>query len=240
MPEIIIIIPSRYGSTRLKGKPLIKIAGKPMIQHVYEQSQKAIGISDVIVATDDKRIFDTIIGFGGNARMTSGKHRSGTDRIAEVAKRLKAEIIVNVQGDEPLVKPRMIEELVSPIINEDVVMSTLKCKIKNKEDIENPNIVKVVTDLEDNALYFSRSIIPHSIGYKNIYKHIGLYAYKKDFLIKFSQMSPSNLEKIESLEQLRVLENGWKIKVVETQNQSQGVDTLDDVRRVTSLIEGRY
>jgi 3-deoxy-manno-octulosonate cytidylyltransferase (CMP-KDO synthetase) len=153
---------------------------------------------------------------------------------------LKAEIIVNVQGDEPLVKPRMIEELVSPIINEDVVMSTLKCKIKNKEDIENPNIVKVVTDLEDNALYFSRSIIPHSIGYKNIYKHIGLYAYKKDFLIKFSQMSPSNLEKIESLEQLRVLENGWKIKVVETQNQSQGVDTLDDVRRVTSLIEGRY
>jgi|TARA_B100001964_G_scaffold245808_1_gene336679 3-deoxy-manno-octulosonate cytidylyltransferase (CMP-KDO synthetase) len=240
MPEIIIIIPSRYGSTRLKGKPLIKIAGKPMIQHVYEQSQKAVGISDVIVATDDKRIFDTIIGFGGNARMTSGKHRSGTDRIAEVAKRLKAEIIVNVQGDEPLVKPRMIEELVSPIINEDVVMSTLKCKIKNKEDIENPNIVKVVTDLEDNALYFSRSIIPHSIGYKNIYKHIGLYAYKKDFLIKFSQMSPSNLEKIESLEQLRVLENGWKIKVVETQNQSQGVDTLDDVRRVTSLIEGRY
>ncbi len=240
MPEIIIIIPSRYGSTRLKGKPLIKIAGKPMIQHVYEQSQKAVGISDVIVATDDKRIFDTIIGFGGNARMTSGKHRSGTDRIAEVAKRLKAEIIVNVQGDEPLVKPRMIEELVSPIINEDVVMSTLKCKMKNKEDIENPNIVKVVTDLEDNALYFSRSIIPHSIGYKNIYKHIGLYAYKKDFLIKFSQMSPSNLEKIESLEQLRVLENGWKIKVVETQNQSQGVDTLDDVRRVTSLIEGRY
>jgi|TARA_B100001971_G_C18245286_1_gene573810 3-deoxy-manno-octulosonate cytidylyltransferase (CMP-KDO synthetase) len=239
MPGIIIIIPSRYGSTRLKGKPLIKIAGKPMIQHVYEQSQKADGISDVIVATDDKRIFDTIIGFGGNVRMTSGKHRSGTDRIAEVAKGLKAEIIVNVQGDEPLVKPRMIEELVSPLINGDVVMSTLKCKIKNKEDIKNPNIVKVVTDLEDNALYFSRSIIPHSIDCKNIYKHIGLYAYKKDFLIKFSQMSPSNLEKIESLEQLRVLENGWKIKVIETQNPSQGVDTLDDVRRVTSLIEGR-
>ena len=245
--NVIAIIPARYGSTRLDGKPLLDIAGKPMVQWVYERAKKAKLIRDVMVATDDKRVMSAVERFGGKAVMTSSSHRSGTDRIAEAAGSLNADVIVNVQGDEPLIEPEMIDEAIKPLLAESsLLISTLKTKIANEEELKDPNVVKVVTDREGFALYFSRYPIPYErersqksevrSQKKNIhYKHIGLYIYRRDFLLQFAKMKPTPLEDAEKLEQLRVLENGYKIKVVETKYNSIGVDTKEDLEKVRKL-----
>lgn len=244
--KITAIIPARYGSTRFEGKALADICGKPMIQHVYERTVRSTLVSDVVVATDDERIAAAVRKFGGRVEMTSTGHETGTDRLAEVAARIDSDIIVNVQGDEPLIEPAMIDEAVEPLISDQsVVMSTLKSRIKTLHDFLSPNVVKVVTDWEGYALYFSRSPLPNfrdkwndlkdekfSSGKLLCYKHIGLYVYRKDFLLQFSQMSPTYLELAEKLEQLRVLENGYRIKVVETSHESIGVDTPADLAAV--------
>ena len=239
--KIAAVIPARYDSTRFPGKPLAKIDGKPMIEHVYERVKKAENIDEVLVATDDERIKEAVIDFEGKVEMTSSEHKSGTDRVAEVARELDVDIIVNVQGDEPLIEPVMIDQAIRPFKeNNDLVMSTLKKKIDNLNEINNPNVVKVITDKNNYALYFSRSTIPYKRESSNFeadfYKHIGLYVYKKDFLLKYSEMETSSLEKTESLEQLRVLENGYKIKVVETAFDTVGVDTPEDLQYVKELI----
>ena len=248
--HVVAIIPARYASTRLNGKPLLNIAGKPMIQWVYERAKKAKLTNDVIAATDDKRVFDAVRYFGGTAVMTSPEHRTGTDRIAEAADGLNVDIIVNVQGDEPLIEPEMIDEAIRPLTNDsEIVVATLKTKIKDEKELNNPNVVKVVTDKNDFALYFSRLPVPY---YRDewkdlkhltvhgsrftVFKHIGLYVYRKDFLLKFAKMKPTPLEEAEKLEQLRVLENGYKIKVVETEHDSIGVDTEEDLEKVRKIV----
>jgi len=218
-----------------------------MVQWVYERAKKAKLIRDVLVATDDKRVMSAVERFGGKAVMTSSSHRSGTDRIAEAAGSLNADVIVNVQGDEPLIEPEMIDEAIKPLLAESsLLISTLKTKIANEEELKDPNVVKVVTDREGFALYFSRYPIPYErersqksevrSQKKNIhYKHIGLYIYRRDFLLQFAKMKPTPLEDAEKLEQLRVLENGYKIKVVETKYNSIGVDTKEDLEKVRKL-----
>lgn len=245
---VVAIIPARYASTRLNGKPLLHIDGKPMIQWVYERAKKAKLTNDVIAATDDKRVFDAVRYFGGKAVMTSHEHRTGTDRIAEAADGLNVDIIVNVQGDEPLIEPEMIDAAIRPLANDsEIVAATLKTKIKDEKELNNPNVVKVVTDKNDFALYFSRLPIPYVREQENPprplekgglghFKHIGLYVYRKDFLLKFARMKPTPLEEAEKLEQLRVLENGYKIKVVETKHDSIGVDTEEDLEKVRKIV----
>ena len=218
-----------------------------MVQWVYERAKKAKLIRDVLVATDDKRVMSAVERFGGKAVMTSSSHRSGTDRIAEAAGSLNADVIVNVQGDEPLIEPEMIDEAIKPLLAESsLLISTLKTKIANEEELKDPNVVKVVTDREGFALYFSRYPIPYErersqksevrSQKKNIhYKHIGLYIYRRDFLLQFAKMKPTPLEDAEKLEQLRVLENGYKIKGVETKYNSIGVDTKEDLEKVRKL-----
>lgn len=249
--KITAIIPARYGSTRFEGKALADICGKPMIQHVYERTVRSTTVSDVIVATDDERIAAAVRKFGGRVEMTSTGHETGTDRLAEVAARIDSDIIVNVQGDEPLIEPAMIDEAVEPLLSDQsVVMSTLKSRIKTLHDFLSPNVVKVVTDWEGYALYFSRSPLPNfrdkwndlkdekfSTGKLLCYKHIGLYVYRRDFLLQFSQMSPTYLELAEKLEQLRVLENGYRIRVVETSHESIGVDTVADLAAVVEKLK---
>jgi len=242
----IAIIPSRYSSTRLEGKPLIDIAGKPMIQWVYESAQKAQLIDQVIVATDDRRILETVSRFGGKAERTSAHHLSGTDRIAEVAANLPCDIIVNLQGDEPLMDPQLIDEVVRLVMdNTGIYMASAKSPIKKREDLMNPNVVKVVSDCDGYALYFSRSPIPYCStrvegGYNTIgFKHIGLYVYKKEFLMNLVALDPSPLEKLEGLEQLRALENGYRIKLIYTEYDSIGVDAPEDVEQVIKKIEER-
>lgn len=244
--KITAIIPARYASTRFEGKALADICGKPMIQHVYERTVRSSLVSDVVVATDDERIVAAVKKFGGHVEMTSTGHETGTDRLAEVAARLDSDIIVNVQGDEPLIEPAMIDEAVEPLIADpSLVMATLKSRIKTLHDFLSPNVVKVVTDWEGYALYFSRSPLPNfrdkwndlkdekfSSGKLLCYKHVGLYVYRRDFLLQFSQMSATYLELAEKLEQLRVLENGYRIKVVETSHESIGVDTPADLAEV--------
>lgn len=251
--KITAIIPARYGSTRFEGKALADICGKPMIQHVYERTVRSTTVSDVIVATDDERIAAAVRKFGGRVEMTSTGHETGTDRLAEVASRIDSDIIVNVQGDEPLIEPAMIDEAVEPLLSDQsVVMSTLKSRIKTLHDFLSPNVVKVVTDWEGYALYFSRSPLPNfrdkwndlkdekfSSGKLLCYKHIGLYVYRRDFLLQFSQMSPTYLELAEKLEQLRVLENGYRIKVVETSHESIGVDTVADLAAVVEKLKNQ-
>ena len=219
MEKVIGVIPARYHSTRLDGKMLIPIAGKPMIQRVYEQASKSKYLNRIIVATDDQRIKSFVESFGGEVVMTSPHHPSGSDRVAEAARALDAEIVVNVQGDQPFVDPVMIDEVVEAILqNQGVKMATLVKRVQ-KTDLRIPSVVKVVIDKNQNALYFSRSLIPfpHQKEKLVVYEHIGLYAYKKEFLEMISQLPVGNLERVESLEQLRVLENGHKIFVVETQ-----------------------
>ncbi|MEJ6951191.1 3-deoxy-manno-octulosonate cytidylyltransferase [Natronospora cellulosivora (SeqCode)] len=237
--EIVAIIPARYASTRFPGKPLVKIKGKPMIEHVYKRVSDIEEINKVIVATDDQRIYNAVQKFSGEVLMTSSDLNSGTDRIAEVAKDLRADIIVNVQGDEPLIKQEMVKEAINPFYTDsNALMSTLKKKIDDLSEIDNPNVVKVVTDSNNNALYFSRSRIPYNrLNKANYYKHIGLYVYNREFLMKYSQMEQTKLERIESLEQLRALENGYKIKVVETNYNSIGVDLPEDIIKVEKIIE---
>ncbi|WP_372714459.1 3-deoxy-manno-octulosonate cytidylyltransferase [Ilyobacter sp.] len=233
------VIPARYASTRLEGKPLITIEGHPMIEWVYKRAA-ASSLDKVVVATDDQRIFDTVVAFGGEAVMTSPHHTNGTSRIAEVAAEYQDyEVIINVQGDEPLIEGAMIDALIEPFRKtSDLVMATLKHKIDTYEEVENPNNVKVITDREDYAIYFSRSPIPYprTLNMKNYYKHVGIYGYKRDFVIEYSKMNPTDLEISESLEQLRVLENGYKIKVLDTPYKVVGVDTSEDLAKVAKII----
>jgi len=238
----IVIIPARYGSTRFPGKPLCHLLGKPMIQHVYERVRDALLVSDVFIATDSTAIFSAVEGFGGKAVMTSAEHRSGTDRIAEAVTKLSeaGEIIVNVQGDEPLIRSEMVDAVIELMEDERAAIGTLAKRIRTPEEIEDPNVVKVVFNDEGFALYFSRSSIPHhrDLNYDDtfFYKHIGIYAYRKDVLLRFSRLAPTRLEEIEKLEQLRALEHGLTIKVGETRHETIGVDTVMDMERVEKCL----
>ena len=236
--NILCVIPARYSSTRLPGKPLAEIAGKPMIQHVYERAVLAERPSQVIVATDHPLVYDRVIEFGGQAMMTSADHPTGTDRLAEVAERFRdVDLIINVQGDEPLVPPEIIDQLAAAFDeNEELQMATLMTEMDESE-YRTPSAVKVVTDLQGYAMYFSRSLMPfprNDVGMP-VYKHIGIYAYRRDFLLKYAKMGPTPMEQTESLEQLRALEHGYKIKVLKTDFKSIGVDTMEDLEKVNLL-----
>ncbi len=233
-----VIIPARYGSTRLAAKPLADLCGKPMIQHVYEQAVKASLVDNVTIATDDQRIVDAVKSFGGRVVMTAGYHQTGTDRISEVADRCSAQLIVNLQGDLPLLVPEMLDQLIDQFGKDDAVMGTLKREITSAEELYNPNVVKVVTDVRGYALYFSRLPIPYVRDVKMTgkhYKHYGVYIYRRDSLKTFTQLPPSSLEQMEKLEQLRALENGYSIKVVETRHDSIEVDTPEDLEKVKEI-----
>jgi len=256
--KAIAVIPARYGSTRFEGKPLADILGKPMIQWVYEAVCQSKLIDEVIVATDDQRILEAVQSFGGNAVMTSPDHTTGTDRVAEVARKLKSEIIVNVQGDEPLIKGSIIDKAIRPLLKDDTLpMSTLITQIDEVKDWLNPHIVKVVTDQKGFALYFSRSPIPfprdlnidrletHPFGTKkplpkNVFKHIGVYVFRRKFLLGFSKMKPTPLEKLEKLEQLRALENGYQIKVTSVDYEPLHVETPEDLQKVVTFLAGPH
>ena len=235
--KVLCIIPARYASTRLPGKPLRDIAGKPMIVRVYERAVRAQRVHEVVVATDDERIRAAVEEHGGHAVMTRADHATGTDRLAEVAaQRPDCDLIINVQGDEPLIDPAVIDALVAPFEHDDaLMMATAKTEITDAAEIENPNNVKVVTDRTGNALYFSRARIPYArnTGAK-VYKHIGIYAYRRDFLLTYAKMQQTELECSESLEQLRALENGYRIRVVETDAVFIGVDTEEDLAAVNA------
>lgn len=235
------IIPARYKSTRFEGKPLADILGKPMIQRVFEAATKARSLDTAVVATDDVRIFDAVKRFGGSAVMTSSEHRSGTDRVAEVAAGCDAGIVVNIQGDEPLLDPAMIDECVGALTaNKGVEFSTVMKRI-GEDAFHDPGVVKVVCDTQGRALYFSRSLIPYPRTRTEefaVFEHLGLYAYTRDCLMKLSQLMPTPLEKIEGLEQLRALENGIPIQVVETHCTGPlvSVDTEEDLERVRQIL----
>ena len=240
MKKIVGIIPSRYESSRFPGKPLIDIKGKSMIQRVYNQAKKAKALSDVIVATDDRRIFEHVTEFGGKVVMTSSDHPSGTDRCFEVLQKSgdDFDIAVNIQGDEPMIKPEQIDLLVSCFEDNEVKIATLVKPFENLSEIGNPNRIKVVLDKNKNALYFSRSAIPfHQKGdTPKYYKHIGIYAYTSEILNEIVQLVPSVLEKTESLEQLRWLENGYRIQTKETEFETPNIDTPEDLNKVLALL----
>ncbi|MBI5561628.1 MAG: 3-deoxy-manno-octulosonate cytidylyltransferase [Deltaproteobacteria bacterium] len=240
--RVIAVIPARFASTRLAGKPLAEICGKTMIRRVWERAALARLVSEAVVATDDERIYGAVAAFGGRAVMTSASHCSGADRIAEAVSGMDADIIVNVQGDEPMIDPRAIDAAVEPLIAEpEIQLSTLKTRISAEDEYRNPNCVKVVTDKDGWALYFSRSPIPYAKAFApgvkaGVFKHIGLYVYRRAFLDAFSRLPPSALEEAEGLEQLRALENGFRIKVVETSYNPVSVDTPEDLERVRRII----
>ena len=237
--KVLCVIPARYASTRLPGKPLSMIAGKPMIQHVYERACQAQMPDEVIVATDNELVEKAVAAFGGKAVMTSPDHPSGTDRLAEVALMYPdVDVIVNVQGDEPMIPPEVIDNLAKAFeADAELNMATMKVAM-DEADYDNPAAVKVVTDLNGYALYFSRSLMPYPRNkpeeYK-VYKHVGIYAYRRNFLLKYAALQPTPLEKAESLEQLRALENGYKIKVLESTFKGIGVDTPEDLAAVNEL-----
>jgi 3-deoxy-manno-octulosonate cytidylyltransferase (CMP-KDO synthetase) len=234
-----VIIPARYGSTRLAAKPLADLCGKPMIQHVYERAVKASFVESVAVATDDQRIVNAVKSFGGRVVLTAGHHQTGTDRISEVAEKLSARVIVNLQGDLPLLVPEMLDELIDQFLQDSAVMGTLMREITSPEELYNPNVVKVVTDAKGFALYFSRAPIPYVRDVKiagKHYKHYGVYIYQREFLKTFTQLPPSPLEQMEKLEQLRALEHGYRIKVVQTQHDSIEVDTPEDLEKVREIL----
>ena len=233
----ICVIPARYDSTRLPGKPLKDICGKPMICRVYERTQKCKLADEIIVATDDERIFQAVEKNSGRAMMTNKNHKTGTDRLAEVAEKFPdAKIIVNVQGDEPLIEPRLIDELIEQFTDENLHMATVATEIADDE-MNNPNNVKVVIDKNNNALYFSRSLIPYprNKNKSKVYKHIGIYAYRRNFLLEYAKMESTELEQAESLEQLRALENGYKIRVIKSDYKFIGVDTEEDLKLVNEI-----
>ncbi|HXH67839.1 MAG TPA: 3-deoxy-manno-octulosonate cytidylyltransferase [Candidatus Limnocylindrales bacterium] len=244
-PRVVVVIPARYASTRLPGKPLVSLAGKPMIQHVYEQARKAQTVHQVLVATDDQRIIEAVRGFGGEARMTRADHRTGTERIAEVAAHEEGDVFLNVQGDEPLVDPAAIDAAVASLLEEPPAqIATVATPIRHAGDIMDPNVVKTVLDFESNGLYFSRAPIPwvrdtqQKIHVK-YWKHLGLYVFQRDALLEYPTLPQGELEKIEQLEQLRWLENGWKIRVAEVQHDAVSVDVPEDVARVEKLLRER-
>ena len=243
MAKVVVVIPARYGSTRLPGKPLLLLAGKPMIQRVYERAKLAVRVDRVIVATDDERIVKTVEGFGGEARMTRSEHRTGTERIAEVAAREEGDVFVNVQGDEPLLDPNAIDVAVSSLLEEpQASISTVATSIKTPGDIMDPNVVKAVLDFDGNAIYFSRAPIPwvrdtgSKIQVRHL-KHLGLYVFQRDALLEYPTLPQGELERIEQLEQLRWMENGWKIRVAEVEHDAVSVDVPEDVTRVEKLLE---
>ncbi|HOX54640.1 MAG: 3-deoxy-manno-octulosonate cytidylyltransferase [Candidatus Omnitrophica bacterium] len=234
--NIVGIIPARYASTRLEAKVLADILGKPMIQHVWERAKQSKMLDDLIIACDDERVKEVAEGFGAKAILTSKDHESGSDRLTEIVHSLDVKAIINIQGDEPLIHSTMIDNLAHAILDdESVVMATIIKKIENKEEIDNPNVVKVIIDRNDFAIYFSRSRIPY-LRDKSVehvyYKHMGIYAYTKDFLFTFKNLPESKLEKAEKLEQLRALEAGYKIKTVETNIDTIAVDTAEDLELV--------
>ena len=254
--KIVAIIPARFASTRLPGKPLSDIHGKPMIQHVHEQVARARGIERVLVATDDRRIAEAVRRFGGEAVLTSHEHATGTDRLAEAARGLDADVVVNVQGDEPLIDPLWIEAALTPMVDDLALpIATLSLPIRNVEEMLSPSVVKVVTNREGDALYFSRSPIPFvrqgaasdlraaasaAVARGLARKHVGLYAYRRDALLRFAALPPAAIEEAEGLEQLRALSNGMRIRVVPVEGESgPAVDTPEDLARVRSLRAGR-
>lgn len=255
----IVLIPARYSSTRFPGKPLALLRGKPVIQHVYENSLGSRRAEDVMVATDSETIFEKVLSFGGKAVMTSGDHISGSDRIAEVAGSAGYDIIVNVQGDEPLIRPEMIDDVISLLDDSRASLGTLAIQIRDQREIFDPNVVKVVFGLDGFAMYFSRAPIPFhrdvwktpgsEFGIQSLqetevsggsttgcYKHVGIYSYRRDVLLKLSRMQPSPLELTEKLEQLRALENGYRIKVKKTSVETFGVDTPEDLERIEKCL----
>jgi len=238
--DIVAVIPARFASSRFPGKPLADIDGRSMIEHVYRRAEASPVVSRVIVATDDLRIATTVTAFGGQVRLTRPDHQSGTDRLAEVASTLDCDIVVNVQGDEPLLDPRAIAEVVAPFSDPSVMMTTLYRRIHNPAELSDPNIVKVVLDRAGFALYFSRAPIPYARdprgGWPPLYRHIGVYAYYRSALLVLASLEPTPLERTESLEQLRALEHGIRIKAVETAYDSIGVDTPADLEAVRRLL----
>ena len=254
--NITAIIPARYASSRLPGKPLLEIAGKPMILHVVERAQSVSAINRVIVATDDERIFQVVTAAGAEAMMTSPTHPTGTDRLAEVAAQLDAEIIVNVQGDEPFIAPATIEAALQPLLEDaSIVMATTCEPILSAADLLNPNVVKVVMDRAGFALYFSRQPIPFPRAevlahgdltvalqaqpelLDRFAKHTGMYVYRHTFLLEYARLSPTPLEQAEALEQLRALEHGYRIKVIKAAHRSIGIDTSEDLAAARNLME---
>ena len=235
----ICVIPARYSSTRLPGKPLKDICGKPMICRVYERAKLAKSVAEVIVATDDKRIFDAVEKNSGQAIMTRADHKTGTDRLAEVAEKFPdVEVIVNVQGDEPLIEPTLIDELIDEFVKDkNLQMATVATELTDADEMKNPNNVKVVIDKNNDALYFSRSLIPYprNVGKSKVFKHIGIYAYRRNFLLDYAKMTSTPLEQSESLEQLRALENGFKIRVIKSSCRFIGVDTAEDLELVNEI-----
>ncbi len=239
--KILCVIPARYASTRLPGKPLADIAGKPMICRVYDRAVQAACVSEVVVATDDSRVKQAVEAHGGKAMMTAREHPTGTDRLAEVAAAYPtADLIINVQGDEPLLEPAVLDQLAAAFDgDEDLCMATVMTEITDVREQTNPNNVKVVTDKQGYALYFSRSLLPYPRYQKGVpvYKHIGIYAYRRDFLLQYAAMPPTPLEETEALEQLRALENGYRIEVIKTNHRFVGVDTAEDLALVNKIYQ---
>jgi 3-deoxy-manno-octulosonate cytidylyltransferase (CMP-KDO synthetase) len=243
LTQVIIVIPARYGSTRLPGKPLVPLAGKPMVQRVYERAKMAKTAGRVIVATDDERIVSKVEEFGGEARMTRTDHRTGTERIAEVAAHVDGQIFVNVQGDEPLLDPAAVDAAVAALLEEPAAsVATVAVPIRTPSDIMDPNVVKTVLDFDDNALYFSRAPIPwvrdstHQTHARHL-KHLGLYVFQRDALLEYPTLPQGELERLEQLEQLRWMENGWKVRVAEVEHDAVSVDVPEDVARVEELLK---
>ena len=242
-PKVVIVIPARYGSTRLAGKPLISLAGKPMIQRVYERAKLAEKADRVIVATDDERVVKAVEEFGGEARMTRTDHRTGTERVAEVAAHVAGDVFVNVQGDEPLLDPAAVDTAVNVLLEKPpAAISTVATAIKTPADIMDPNVVKTLLDFENYALYFSRAPIPwvrdaaSKIQVRHL-KHLGLYVFQRDALLEYPTLPQGELERVEKLEQLRWLENGWRIRVAEVEHDAVSVDVPEDVARVEKLLQ---
>jgi 3-deoxy-manno-octulosonate cytidylyltransferase (CMP-KDO synthetase) len=244
--KIVCIIPARYHSMRFPGKPLALIGNKPMIEWVYRRATLAEAISEVIVATDDQRIYNVVHSFGGQVVMTPGSLASGSDRVAHIAREYLADVFINLQGDEPLIASHLLASICAVFQSDEVYMATPVKKIKNYSELTDPNVVRVVVDKERNALYFTRSVIPYVRDHQDqrswidhfpFYKHIGLYAYRRDFLMKLSQWPAGILERAERLEQLRILENGYKIKTVETDYDGISVDTPEDLKKVNDYIQ---
>jgi 3-deoxy-manno-octulosonate cytidylyltransferase (CMP-KDO synthetase) len=238
--KILGVIPARYSSSRFPGKVVARIGSKPMLQHVWERASMARYLVSTIIATDDERVAEVAAGFGARVRMTRSDHLSGTDRVAEVASAEDASIVVNIQGDEPFIDPAAIDAAILPLVHDPgVVMATLKKQISDPREITDPNVVKLVTGFTGDALYFSRCPIPcHRDGAESAawFKHIGLYSYRRDFLLGYSALPVGPLERAERLEQLRALENGFPIRVVETDSDSWGIDTPEDLERAERLL----
>jgi 3-deoxy-manno-octulosonate cytidylyltransferase (CMP-KDO synthetase) len=244
-PRVIAVIPARFGSSRFPGKVIAPLAGKPLVAHVYERTLKASTVDEIVIAVDDRRVQQALEPWGAATVMTRPDHRSGTDRVAEAVSAVDADVVVNVQGDEPLIDPRLIDQTVQALLSDaDAVMATARRPILDDEEARNPNVVKVVCDKTGRALYFSRSLIPHvreqGDSLAGLYwQHIGLYVFRRPFLMEFAALEATPLEQAEKLEQLRALEHGRAIVVVDTDYESVGVDAPEDLERVEALLVGK-